>query len=152
MGDKTRPPRFLKPIGNGIARGFTLVELLVVLAILGLLAGLVGPQVMKYFGSSKTKVARLQIEDIAASLDLYRLDVGRYPSDDQGLSALVERPPGVDHWNGPYLRKATVPNDPWGNPYRYRIPGEHDIYDLYSLGADDAVGGGDQDQDILGWE
>jgi len=133
--------------------GFTLIELLVVLVILGLLAGLVGPQVMKYLGTSKTKTAHLQIKDLGAALDLYRLEVGRYPSVEEGLNALVEAPQGTDsRWNGPYLKKRAVPKDPWGFDYHYRFPGEQDIYDLYSLGADNAQGGNGEDADILGWE
>lgn len=133
--------------------GFTLIELLVVLVILGLLAGLVGPQVMKYLGTSKSKTALLQIKDLGAALDLYRLEVGRYPSVEEGLNALVESPPGTDsRWNGPYLKKREVPKDPWGFDYHYRFPGEQDIYDLYSLGADNAQGGNGEDADILSWE
>jgi general secretion pathway protein G len=134
------------------AFGFTLIELLVVLVILGLLAGLVGPQVMKYLGSAKTDSARLQIEDLAASLDLYRLEVGRYPSTQEGLEALVEAPPGARNWNGPYLKKKQVPKDPWGNEFHYRSPGEHGPFDLYSLGADDSEGGEGESQDIVSWE
>lgn len=133
--------------------GFTLIELLVVLVILGLLAGLVGPQVMKYLGTSKTKTAYLQIQELGGALDLYRLEVGRYPSLEEGLSALVEAPQGTDtRWNGPYLKKRTVPKDPWGYEYHYRFPGEQDVYDLFSLGADNAQGGSGEDADILGWE
>ncbi len=132
--------------------GFTLVELLVVLAILGLLVGLVGPQVMKALGSSKTKTARIQIENLAGTLDIYRLDVGRYPTTSEGLQALVEKPSGVDNWNGPYLKKSKVPEDPWGYPYHYRSPGEHGPFDLWSLGADNREGGEGEDQDILSWE
>ncbi len=132
--------------------GFTLVELLVVLAILGLLVGLVGPQVMKALGSSKTKTARIQIENLAGTLDIYRLDVGRYPTTSEGLQALVEKPSGADNWNGPYLKKSKVPEDPWGYPYHYRSPGEHGPFDLWSLGADNREGGEGEDQDILSWE
>ncbi len=133
--------------------GFTLIELLVVLVILGLLAGLVGPQVMKYLGTSKTKTTYLQIQELGAALDLYRLEVGRYPSVEQGLNALVEAPQGTEaRWNGPYLKKRAVPQDPWGNDFHYRFPGEQDIYDLFSLGADNAQGGSGEDADILGWE
>ena len=132
--------------------GFTLVELLVVLAILGLLVGLVGPQVMKALGSSKTKTARIQIENLAGVLDIYRLDVGRYPTTSEGLQALVEKPSGADNWNGPYLKKSKVPDDPWGYPYQYRSPGEHGAFDLWSLGADNREGGEGEDQDILGWK
>lgn len=134
------------------SRGFTLVELLVVLAILGLLAGLVGPQVMKFLGSSKTKTAALQIEDLSATLDLYRLEVGRYPSTSEGLEALVSDPGNAPNWNGPYLRKTQVPDDPWGNDYQYRSPGQHGPYDIWSLGADGQEGGDGENQDIASWE
>src|SRR5919108_528525 len=100
--------------------GFTLVELLVVLVILGLLAGLVGPQVMKHVGSSKTKTALLQIEELSTALEMYKLEVDAYPSTEQGLAVLVQRPAGIEKWNGPYLRKPLVPKDPWGREYRYR--------------------------------
>ena len=131
--------------------GFTLIELLVVLVILGLLAGLVGPRVMKYLGGAKTDTARLQIEDMSAALDMYRLEVGSYPSSDQGLRALVQDP-GVRGWNGPYLKKDKVPQDPWGNEYHYRYPGQHGEFDLYSLGADGSPGGEKENADINSWE
>lgn len=133
-------------------RGFSLIELLVVLVILGLLAGLVGPQVMRYLGSSKTKTAKLQVEELGAALDLYHLEVGRYPSTEQGLEALVQQPAGANDWNGPYLRKQEVPQDPWGNDYQYRAPGQHGPFDLYSLGADNQQGGEGENQDIASWE
>jgi len=132
-------------------RGFTLVELLVVLVILGLLAGLVGPQVMKHLGSSKTRTARLQIEELSAALEIYRLDLNAYPSAGDGLAPLVQRPPGVKEWNGPYLRKPVLPKDPWGRDFRYRNPGLHGAFDLYSLGADDAEGGEGEDGDVVSW-
>ncbi len=134
------------------SRGFTLVELLVVLAILGLLAGLVGPQVMKFLGSSKTKTAALQIEDLGATLDLYRLEVGRYPSSAEGLEALVADLGNAPNWNGPYLKKSQVPKDPWGNEYQYRSPGQHGAYDIWSLGADGQEGGEGENSDIKSWE
>lgn len=134
------------------SRGFTLIELLVVLAIIGLLAGLVGPQVMKHLGESKTKAARLQIEELASALDMYRLDVGRYPLGEEGLQALIEPSASGRNWNGPYLKKRKVPLDPWSNPYHYVAPGQHGKFDLYSLGADGSEGGEGEDQDILGWE
>ena len=132
--------------------GFTLIELLVVLVILGLLAGIVGPQVMKYVGSSKTKTARLQIEDLSASLDMYRLEVGRYPSAEEGLQALVQKPAQSSHWNGPYLSKRVIPSDPWGFAYQYRQPGQYGPFDLYSLGADNAEGGDGENMDVVSWE
>jgi general secretion pathway protein G len=117
-------------------QGFTLLELLVVLAILGLLIGLVGPALMKQFGSAKEKVAHLEIERIATSLDMYKLDVGNYPTSEQGLQALIARPSGVAHWNGPYVKQDKVPEDPWGRPYIYRNPSQRQghEYDLLSLG------------------
>ncbi len=133
-------------------RGFTLIELLVVLVILGLLAGLVGPQVMRYLGGAKTDTARLQIGELGGGLDLYHLEVGRYPNSAEGLQALVEAPSGAVRWNGPYLKKNKVPLDPWGNPYQYRSPGEHGPYDLYSLGADNTEGGEGENRDIVSWE
>lgn len=142
----------LKRLNPAGSFGFTLIELLVVLVILGLLAGLVGPQVMKYLGGAKTDSARLQIEDLAATLELYRLGIGRYPSSDEGLQALVEAPPGASRWNGPYLKKKQVPVDPWGYEYHYRSPGEHGPFDIYSLGADNSEGGEGEDQDIVSWK
>lgn len=142
---------------NGLMRltvpstGFTLIELLVVLLILGLLAGLVGPQVLRYVGGAKSDTAQLQIEELGGALDLYRLEVGRYPKTQEGLQALVEPPAGVSGWNGPYLKKKRVPTDPWGNEYHYRSPGEQAAYDLYSLGADEREGGEDEDKDIVSW-
>jgi general secretion pathway protein G len=132
--------------------GFTLLELLVVLGIIALLAGIVGPQVMKHMGASKSKAAKVQIEDLSASLDMYKLDVGKYPTAEQGLSALVERPSDSKRWNGPYLRKNKVPQDPWLNDYRYEYPGKHGAFDLYSFGADEKEGGEGEDQDINSWE
>ncbi len=132
-------------------RGFTLIELLVVLVILGLLAGLVGPQVLRYTGSAKSDTARLQIEELGAGLDLFHLEVGRYPTSTEGLKALVEHPTGVTRWNGPYLKKKNIPMDPWGNAYHYRSPGEEGVYDLFSLGNDSMEGGEGNDADIVSW-
>jgi general secretion pathway protein G len=133
------------------ANGFTLIELLVVLVILGLLAGLVGPQILRYLGGARSDTAVLQIEELGAGLDLYHLDVGRYPTTEEGLVALVEQPTGNDRWNGPYLKKNTVPEDPWGNDYHYRSPGEHSQYDLYSLGSDNLEGGEGENRDVVSW-
>jgi general secretion pathway protein G len=133
-------------------RGFTLIELLVVLVILGLLAGLVGPQVLKHLGKANTDTARLQIENLSTTLDAYRLEVGRYPTTAEGLQALVQAPPGATRWNGPYLKKSTIPKDPWGNDYQYRAPGQHGPVDLYSLGADNAEGGEGENQDVVSWQ
>ena len=114
---------------KGTNKGFTLLELLVVLVILGLLASLVGPQVIKQIGGSKTKTAALQIEEFSTALDLFHLEVGRYPTTGEGLDALVENPSGVRFWNGPYLKKKVIRQDPWGNDYVYRSPGDYGAYD-----------------------
>ena len=132
-------------------RGFTLIELLVVLVILGLLSGLVGPRVMKHFGESKSKTAKLQIEELSAALDMYKLDTDTYPSSSQGLESLVKEPGNVAGWNGPYLRKSFVPQDPWKRDYQYRYPGENGDFDIYSYGADNAPGGEKENRDIVSW-
>ena len=132
--------------------GFSLIELLVGLVILGLLAGLVGPQVMKHIGTSKSKTARLQIEGLSAALDMYRLEVGHYPTSSEGLDALVAEPSGAKRWNGPYLKKTTLPQDPWGFDYEYKFPGEHGAYDIVSRGADNAHGGDGENTDVVSWE
>lgn len=128
--------------------GFTLLELLVVLAIMGLLAAIAGPQVLKYLGSSRSQTARVQVQNIVASLELFYLDAGRYPSEAEGLKALVEPIPGVAAWNGPYLRKADGLRDPWGVPYGYHNPGKTKPIDVFSLGSDGAEGGSGEAQDI----
>lgn len=133
-------------------RGFTLLEILVVLVILGLLASLVGPQVFKQLSSSKSKTASLQIEELSSALDLYRLEVGGYPTSEQGLDALINKPANIDKWNGPYLKKTIIRDDPWGNAYIYVFPGEHGEFDLYSLGADKQEGGEGENKDVRSWE
>jgi general secretion pathway protein G len=117
-------------------RGFTLVELLVVLVIIGLIMSLVGPRVLSYLTDARAKTAHLQIENFSTSLDLFYLDNGRYPTTGQGLEALVRRSGDTPVWNGPYLKGAEVPVDPWGRAYVYRSPGEHGLYDIYSLGPE----------------
>ena len=129
------------------ARGFTLIELLVVLAILTLLAGLVGPKVLNQLGGAKSKTAAVQIADLDKSLELFKLDVGRYPSTEEGLEALVKKPGSANGWNGPYL-KGGLPTDPWGNPYRYANPGPGGGIEILSLGADNAPGGEGENADV----
>ena len=121
--------------------GFTLVEILVVITIIGLIMTLVGPRVLNYLTESKVKTARIQIQSFASALDLFYLDAGRYPSSGEGLAVLVQPTGGIAAWNGPYLKGGSVPNDPWGKPYVYRSPGEHGVYDLISYGADGQEGG-----------
>ncbi len=128
--------------------GFTLLELLVVLAVLALLAGLVAPRVLSYLGGARQDTARLQIDRLATVLDFYRLDVGSYPTTEQGLQALLEAPAGVEGWRGPYLDEKELPRDPWGNPFVYRAPGRERAFDLVSLGADGRPGGEGEDADI----
>ena len=131
--------------------GFTLVELLVVLIILGLIAAFAAPRVIKFVGGAKTDSAKIQIERLSGVLDLYRLQVGRYPNEDEGLNALMEQPADAPDWEGPYLKKADALIDPWRRPYIYRFPGEHGDYDLYSLGADGEDGGEGENQDLTSW-
>jgi general secretion pathway protein G len=133
-------------------RGFTLLELLVVLAILGLLFAIVGPQVIKYLGSSKTQAAQVQARNIEAALQLYRLDAGRYPSAEDGLAALLTAPASASLWNGPYLPDESAILDPWGAPYRMKVPGEHGEVDVFSYGADGAAGGTGEDRDVGNWK
>ncbi len=136
----------------GDERGFTLIELLVVVIILGLLVGLVGPRLLGRVGQSKSATARAQIELVSASLDLYKLDVGSYPTTAQSLEALVKNS-NEANWAGPYLKKNTVPKDPWGNPYKYGCcPGQHGDFDLWTEGADNAPGGEGENADISSWE
>lgn len=116
--------------------GFTLVEILVVITIIGLVMSLVGPRVLNYLSDSKVKTARIQIQGFSAALDLYYLDNGRYPTSAEGLGALSQKPDGATMWNGPYLSGNSIPNDPWGRPYVYRFPGQHGAYDIVSLGPE----------------
>ena len=132
------------------AAGFTLLELLVVMVIIGLLAGYVGPKYFAQVGKSQIKAARAQIDALEKSLDQYRLDTGHYPVAEQGLAALITRPANEPKWDGPYLAKR-VPVDPWGNAYVYRVPGEHGDFDLMSLGKDGQPGGSDEAADIVNW-
>ena len=133
------------------AAGFTLMELLVVLAILGLLMSLVGPQVLNQLGGAKTKTALIQIRDLEQALEMYKLDVGRYPSTTEGLAALVQKPGGTTGWNGPYL-KGNVPQDPWNRDYVYKYPGDRGEIDIFTLGQNGAPGGEGEDADVGNWQ
>jgi general secretion pathway protein G len=132
--------------------GFTLVEMLVVITIIGLIMALVGPRVVNYLSESKVKAAKIQVESFASALDLFYLDAGRYPTSNEGLPALAARPGSLDTWNGPYVRGGLVPADPWGHPYVYRSPGEHGAYDIVSFGSDGQEGGTGTAADIESWK
>lgn len=146
MSDSTK----IRTIPMPRAKGFTLLELLVVMVIIGLLVSYVGPKYFKQVGKSEIKTARAQIDALEKALDQYRLDTGHYPSTAQGLEALFTKPAGDARWDGPYLKK-DVPPDPWGNPYQYKSPGDHGEIDLYSFGRDGQLGGTGEDADITNW-
>jgi len=135
-GDERRKRR--RDVGQ---QGFTLVEMLVVITIIGLIMGLIGPRVLNYLNESKVKAAKIQLQSFSSALDLFYLDAGRYPSTSEGLAALVQRTPGVAAWNGPYLKGGNVPSDPWSHPYVYRAPGNHGPFDIMSYGSDGQEGG-----------
>src|SRR5215469_13942002 len=132
--------------------GFTLVEMLVVITIIGLIMALVGPRVLNYLAESKVKAARIQVESFSSSLDLFYLDNGRYPTTGEGLAALAQRPGSAEAWNGPYVRGGIVPNDPWGHAYVYRSPSEHGAYEIISYGSDGQEGGSGTAADIESWK
>lgn len=130
--------------------GFTLLELLVVMVIIGLLAGYVGPKYFSQIGKSEIKITRAQIDGFGKALDQFRLDVGRYPSSEENLKSLITRPSNLVKWDGPYLSKS-IPLDPWGNSYIYKSPGEHGEYDLFSYGKNGQLGGEGENADITNW-
>ena len=135
------------------ARGFSLLELLAVLVILGILAGIFAPKFLGQAESAKRKAAKLEIDQIGQSLDLYKLEIGRYPTSQEGLQALVTAPSGTTNWNGPYLKKTGVPKDPWGNDYKYVSPGDQSRpYDIVSMGGDGKEGGDGDGKDITSWQ
>jgi general secretion pathway protein G len=140
--------RKVTPGSQGDA-GYTLVEILVVLAIIALIMGLVGPRVISYLSDSKTKTARIQMGNIKAALDLYYLDTGIYPNSTEGLKALVQKPTAASNWGGPYLQGGEVPNDPWGRPFLYEMPGQTGQFAIRSLGADGQEGGDGNDADVV---
>lgn len=131
--------------------GFTLLELMVVLLILAMLASIATPQVLKHLGKAKSQTAQIQIDALSASLDYYKIDLGHFPSQEQGLQALVQKPDNETKWDGPYIKKQASLVDPWGRPYLYKIPGQHGAYDLYTYGADGKEGGDGEDRDLGNW-
>jgi general secretion pathway protein G len=137
---------------RGSERGFTLIEMLVVITIIGLIMALVAPRVLNYLSESKVKAARIQILSFGSALDLFYLDSDRYPASSEGLAVLVERRGTAAEWRGPYLKGAHVPADPWGNPYIYRSPGQHGPYDIISMGSDGQVGGTGIASDVTSWQ
>jgi general secretion pathway protein G len=132
--------------------GFTLIELLVVLAIVALLAGLTAPRVIRYLGSAKSQAAEVQVRSLAQAVELYRLDVGRYPTQTEGLAALARRPGTAPRWNGPYLDREAGLTDPWNAPYQYRQPGRQAPFEVFTLGADAAPGGDGENRDVGSWQ
>lgn len=149
--DKCDSPKKQQIARHRRQAGFTLLELLIVVIILGLLAALVGPRLFGTLDKAKRQVAKTQIELLSGALDQFRLDVGRYPTTDEGLEALLAPPEGMERWNGPYLEKG-VPKDPWGRLYVYKSPGEHGEYDIISLGLDGEPGGSGENADITSWQ
>ena len=133
-------------------RGFSLIELIVVLVILGLLAAVVGPNIFKHLSQGKEKIAKIQIKELEGALQLFSFDVGRFPTSAEGLDALLHNPGNLEAWKGPYLAKSELPKDPWGKPYVYRAPGQHGDYDLFSYGPDGVEGGEGENADITSWQ
>jgi general secretion pathway protein G len=146
MGQRGR-----RRLARGGECGFSLIEMLVVITIIGLIMALVGPRVLNYLSESKAKAAKIQILSFGSALDLFFLDTGRYPTSNEGLAVLTQRPGDAATWNGPYLRGTVVPADPWGRPYVYRSPGEHGPYDIVSYGEDGREGGTGTATDITSW-
>ena len=134
------------------SRGMTLIEILVVLVLIGIVMGILGGNFIGRGEEAKRKAAKIEIEQIGQTLDLYKLETGRYPSSQEGLQALITAPAGINNWNGPYWKKGTLPKDPWGNEYKYTSPGQHGPYDIVSLGADGKEGGDGPNKDITSWE
>ena len=146
VGRGIRPARIFRA-----SRGFTLMELLVVMLILVAIGAFAVPLYLNHLSNTRIKAAGIQIDRLGGILDLYKLDIGLYPPEGDGLQALLTQPAGADRWNGPYLKKKASLTDPWGAPYIYRFPGEHGAYDLYSLGADGVEGGEGENADATSW-
>jgi general secretion pathway protein G len=130
----------------------TLIEILVVLVLIGIVLGIVGGNFIGRGEKAKADAAKIEIGQIGQALDLFKLEVGRYPTSQEGLQALITAPPGLSSWNGPYWKKSTLPKDPWGNEYKYTAPGQHGAYDILSYGADGREGGDGTDKDIASWQ
>jgi general secretion pathway protein G len=143
-----------RPVSRSIAgiRGMTLIEILVVLTLIGIVMGIVGGNYLGQGEKAKQKAAKIEIEQIGQTLDMFKLEVGRYPTTQEGLQALLTAPAGVTNWNGPYWKKSTLPKDPWTNEYKYASPGQHGAYDVWSYGADGKEGGEGTDKDITSWQ
>ena len=143
-----------RPVSRSIAgiRGMTLIEILVVLTLIGIVMGIVGGNYLGQGEKAKQKAAKIEIEQIGQTLDMFKLEVGRYPTTQEGLQALITAPTGVTNWNGPYWKKSTLPKDPWTNEYKYASPGQHGAYDVWSYGADGKEGGEGIDKDITSWQ
>jgi general secretion pathway protein G len=131
--------------------GYTILELLVVMGILAMLAAVVAPQAIRYFGRAKSEAAQLQVNQLVTAIEMYYLDTGKYPPQDIGLRALVEAPSGETRWGGPYVRRQDALSDPWGRMYQYRVPGQHGPFDVFSLGRDNAPGGQGENRDAQSW-
>ena len=153
---QTYSQRFVarRPVSRSIAgiRGMTLIEILVVLTLIGIVMGIVGGNYLGQGEKAKQKAAKIEIEQIGQTLDMFKLEVGRYPTTQEGLQALITAPTGVTNWNGPYWKKSTLPKDPWTNEYKYASPGQHGAYDVWSYGADGKEGGEGTDKDITSWQ
>jgi general secretion pathway protein G len=143
-----------RPVSRSTAgiRGMTLIEILVVLTLIGIVMGIVGGNYLGQGEKAKQKAAKIEIEQIGQTLDMFKLEVGRYPTTQEGLQALITAPTGVTNWNGPYWKKSTLPKDPWTNEYKYASPGQHGAYDVWSYGADGKEGGEGTDKDITSWQ